>query len=106
MNNNDPTTLSCHEIFDIATYKTANIFNLNSGMIQEGKNADLLLLKLNNHRLTPNYHFIPNLIYSANSNCIDTTICNGKILMIDRQVEGETEIINRVNEIATKISNY
>jgi 5-methylthioadenosine/S-adenosylhomocysteine deaminase len=53
--------------------------------------------------LTPNINFLANLIYSANSSCVDTVICNGKIVMENRVVSGEREIIDNVNRLYKKL---
>jgi 5-methylthioadenosine/S-adenosylhomocysteine deaminase len=43
---------------------------------------------------------VSDLAYAANGSCVDTVICDGKILMQDRKVEGEDEILERANEAA------
>jgi 5-methylthioadenosine/S-adenosylhomocysteine deaminase len=43
--------------------------------------------------MIPNYNTISNLIYSADTKCIDSVMCNGKFLMKHQYVEGEEEII-------------
>lgn len=96
----DPEILSCQEIFDMATKAPASAFNIPCGQIKEGNLADLLLIDLNRPELTPGYNLISDLVYSANSSCIETTICNGKILMENRKVDGEEEIIRRAKEVA------
>ena len=40
------------------------------------------------------------LAYAANGSCIDTVICDGKILMTERTVEGEEEIMERARRAA------
>ncbi len=44
------------------------------------------------------------MVYSADSSCIDTVICNGKILMQNRHVLGEEEIITKGREFKRKFS--
>lgn len=90
----DPAVLTADEAFKLATVDGAKAFGIDAGIIEEGKLADCLLVDLNDHRLVPDYNLVSNLIYSADSSCIDTVICNGKILMQDRKVDGEEEIIS------------
>ena len=71
-----------------------------SGEIKEGKLADLLLIDLKKINLNPNHNLISNLVYSGNGNCVSETICDGKILMQNRKVKDEEEIIQKANEIA------
>ena len=92
------------EDVDMATVNGAKVFNLNCGEIKEGKLADLLLIDLKNIGLLPRHNLISNLVYSANGSCVDTTICNGKILMQNRKVVGEEEILEKANEIAMKLT--
>lgn len=96
----DPTLLPARVAYDIATINGAKAFNLNCGRIEEGRLADLILIDLNNINLTPNHNLISNIVYSANGSCVDTVICDGKILMQGRAVKGEMEIIRKANKIA------
>ena len=84
----------------MATKNPASSFNIPCGQIREGEVADLLLIDLARPELTPGYNLISDLVYSANSSCIDTTICNGRILMENRKVDGEGEIIEKAKEVA------
>jgi 5-methylthioadenosine/S-adenosylhomocysteine deaminase len=101
---NDPSSMPAQEAFDMATVNGAKVFNLDCGEIKEGKLADLLLIDLKNIGLLPRHNLISNLVYSANGSCVDTTICNGKILMQNRKVVGEEEILEKANEIAMKLT--
>jgi hypothetical protein len=53
----------------------------------------------------PNINFESNFIYSANSSCIDTVICDGNILMEGRKVAGEEQILEKADEMAWKLIN-
>lgn len=90
---NDPTILPARTVFDMATKGGAHALGLDCGVIAEGKLADCMLVDLSNHRLAPGYQLIDDLVFSADSGCIDTVICNGKILMRNGHVEGEEEIV-------------
>lgn len=100
LNHNDPTVLSAYDVFQLATAAPARVFDVNSESIEEGKVADLILVDLSDIHLVPNHHLIPNLVYSGNGGCIDTTICDGKILMQNKKVEGEEEVLERAKEVA------
>ena len=73
---------------------------LKAGRIAEGYLADLCLVDLDIPAFTPNHNFVSNLVYAANGSCIDTVICDGKILMQDKKVPGEEEIMEKAAEIA------
>lgn len=91
----DPEALPADEVFQAATVDGAVLCGLKAGRIEEGFLADLCLVDLNLPVFTPNFNFISNLVYAANGSCIDTVICNGKILMQDKKVPGEEEIMEQ-----------
>jgi 5-methylthioadenosine/S-adenosylhomocysteine deaminase len=99
----DPEVITAKEIFHTATVSGAEAINLKAGQITEGFLADLCLVDLNMPAFTPNHNFISNLVYAANGSCVDTVICNGKILMQDKKVSGEEEIMERAAELAYKL---
>jgi len=85
--------LNAHTAWQAGTRACAGFYGLNSGVIAEGALADCMLVDLNNERLAPGHHLIADMVYSAGSACIDTVICDGRILMQNRHIEGEDEII-------------
>ena len=91
----DPEVLTAQEMLDAATAVGADILGLKAGRIAEGYLADLCLVDLKSAAFTPNFNFVSNLVYAANGNCIDTVICNGKVLMQERRVPGEEEILEQ-----------
>lgn len=99
----DPTALPLQQLLDLATLNGAYALGINAGVIKEGALADLSLIDISGYAFTPNINFLANLIYSANSSCVDTLICNGNILMLNREVKGEGEIISNVNKLYTKL---
>lgn len=102
---NNPTALPAREAFDMATINGAKAFKINSGVIKEGKLADVLLIDLRKTNLVPNHNLISNLVYSANGGCVDTTICDGKILMRNGIVNGEEKIKEKAEEVAKELVN-
>lgn len=87
----------------MATVNGAKALGLNSGRIEEGRLADIILIDLKRPELTPSHNLISNLVYSANGSCVDTVICDGRILMQGRRVEGEGEIIRKANDVAMNL---
>lgn len=96
----DQTVMPAHEVYDMATINGAKALGLNAGVIEEEKLADILLIDLKKAEMTPNHDLISNLVYSANGSCVDTMICDGKILMENRKVEGEEELLEKVGKLA------
>ncbi len=89
----DPTAGRDGDIFHAATRGGAEAFGLDAGIIEVGKLADALLVDLNHPLMTPNYHLTANLVYAADTSVIDTVICDGRILMENRKIDGEAEIL-------------
>ena len=98
----DPTVLPASTAFEMATANGAKALRIDCGRIAEGKLADCMLVDLSNHRLAPGYRLIDDLVYSADRSCIDTVVCDGKILMRNGRVEGEDEIVATAREYATR----
>ena len=96
----DPEAMPCEEMFDAATRVGAAMLGLDTGRIVEGALADICLIDLNMPAFTPNFNFVSNLVFAANGSCVDTVICDGKILMEDKKVTGEDEILERAGQIA------
>jgi 5-methylthioadenosine/S-adenosylhomocysteine deaminase len=98
--NLDPTIAPAGEVFRMATINGAESLGINAGIIRAGALADIQLINLKLPELTPNNNLIANLVYSANGSCVDTLICDGKILMENRKVKGEGEILEKASEVA------
>lgn len=99
---NDPRALPTQTVFDMATQQGAKALGVDCGTIAEGKLADCMLVDLSNHRLAPGYHLIDDIVYSADSSCIDTVICDGKVLMRNGCVDGEKEIVSEARKYANR----
>jgi 5-methylthioadenosine/S-adenosylhomocysteine deaminase len=100
---NDPTVMPAKESFDMATKNGAAALRLNAGEIKEGALADLILIDLHNPNFVPNHNLIANIVYSACGSCVDTTICDGEILMKDREVKDEDNILRKASEVAADL---
>jgi len=92
LQSNDPTILRAPEAFSMATVNAAAMYRLECGEIREGMLADCMLVDLDHPQLVPNHNLMSNLVYSAGGDCVDTVICDGRILMQHRLVPGEQEI--------------
>jgi len=97
---NDPTAMPAHEAFRMATGAGAAALRIDAGGIAVGRKADILLIDLKRPEMTPGHDLVSDLVYSANGSCVDTTICDGKVLMLNRKVEGEAEVLEKAAEAA------
>ena len=100
---NPPTTLPVEEAITMATWNGAKALNLDSGIIQEGKLADIILISKSCPSMTPMHNATSNIVYAGNGCSVDTTICNGRILMKGGMVEGEAQIIKEAQEAAVSL---
>jgi 5-methylthioadenosine/S-adenosylhomocysteine deaminase len=103
MYSNDPTVMPAQESFDMATKYGAWALRLNAGEIKEGALADILLIDMRKPYFVPNHNLIANVVYSANGSCVDTTICDGEILMKDGEVKDEESIYQKAGEVAADL---
>lgn len=101
----DPTILPAQEVFDAATIVGAHMYNLESGCIVTGQWADCILVDLDQASMVPHHNLISNLVYSAGARAVDTTICNGQVLMQNGKVPEEEEILDRVRKIVAKLTD-
>ncbi|MBQ9026642.1 MAG: amidohydrolase family protein [Methanobrevibacter sp.] len=85
----DPKVLTSDEALAMGTINGAKALGLEDeiGSIKVGKKADLILIDTNNANMVPDSsNLSSNVIYSANGSNVDTTICNGKILMENKKL--------------------
>lgn len=85
----DPKVLNSDEAIAMGTIKGAEALGLESeiGSIEVGKKADIVLIDTNSANMVPDSSSLSsNIIYSANGLNVDTTICDGKILMENKKL--------------------
>jgi 5-methylthioadenosine/S-adenosylhomocysteine deaminase len=72
----------------MATIGGAKVLGLDKliGSIEAGKQADIILVDMNQHHLTPLYNCYSQLVYAARGADVRTSIINGRIVMKDRQL--------------------
>ncbi|KGE16301.1 amidohydrolase [Paenibacillus wynnii] len=103
----DPARLPAHQALRMATVESAKLLNISheTGTLEVGKKADVILIDLNKPHLQPIHNLISLLAFSANGGDVDTTIVNGKILMRNRQLLtiDEEELFREVTERSKRI---
>ncbi|MCI0497983.1 MAG: amidohydrolase [Thermoplasmata archaeon] len=99
----DPTAMPAHEAFAMATLAGARALGIDAGEIAVGKRADIVLVDLHRPEMTPGHDLVSDLVYSASGGCVDTTICDGEVLMLEGVVEGEEEVLERAREAAADL---
>lgn len=98
--NGDPVSMPVSEAFQMALTDGAQVMqNPELGALQEGKLADIILLRTDSARMQPMLNPLANVLYSAQSSDVDTVICNGKMLMYEHQLLtlNKAKIVAEVN---------
>jgi 5-methylthioadenosine/S-adenosylhomocysteine deaminase len=107
----DPTVLNAQKVLDLATIEGARALGMEReiGSIEVGKRADIILLDANLPNMSPIYGpdtVVSDLVYSASSGNVSTTIVDGKVLMENRQLKTVDldKTLASAQEIANKLS--
>ncbi|NLL82856.1 MAG: amidohydrolase [Lentisphaerae bacterium] len=99
----DPACGKDDALWKAATRGGAQAFGINGGIIAEGAVADALLIDASNVLMVPEHYLVANMVYSADSSCVDTVICGGRVLMEGRRIDGEADIIAGARERAQRL---
>lgn len=91
-----PDILKAEETWGIATNNAYKAFKLDIGL-REGALADLALINIKRPWFKPETSMISHLIYSI-SGGVDTTIVNGKVLMLHGIIPKEEEILENAQK--------
>ena len=103
----DSTACKADDIFASATSVGADILGIPAGRVEEGALADVCLVDLNTPELVPLNNLTSNLVYATSgSSCVDTVIIDGRILMRDKYVPGQEEIIAEAREVARRLFKH
>ncbi|WAM33218.1 amidohydrolase [Caldicellulosiruptor morganii] len=79
-----PDILNARQILKMATANAAMAAGINNtGVIQEGFCADIVLLKADDINMLPCYNPVSNVVYSSNPSNVYATIVDGQILYMD-----------------------
>ncbi|MCX6777323.1 MAG: amidohydrolase [Candidatus Micrarchaeota archaeon] len=99
----NPSALDYTDAFYMATLGGATALNREkeTGSIEVGKKADIVLLDKKSLGFVPDNYPLAQLVYAAESDCVDTVIVDGKTLMENREVKvvNEAEIVAKVKEV-------
>ncbi len=97
-------TLPASEALKMASVNVAQVNGIDAGVIAEGKLADGILVRLDNERMVPCFDLISNWVYSADSRCIDSVLCNGRFVMRGGHVDGEEDIVREAGKCALHLA--
>ena len=104
----NPKVMPAYEVLKMATINGAKALQLQEkiGSIKEGKEADIIILDMDDVLTKPENNLISEIVYNAKGTNVNTTIVAGKILMQDRKLAKgikEKEIYEKCNSIINRI---
>lgn len=101
----DATVLPAREALGLATTEASQAFRLGRGTVEPGEPADLILVDFSGPATQPLHDPVSDLVYAAHGGVVHTTICDGRVLMWNRQVEvaDEAEIKREARQAAMEL---
>ena len=104
----DPTVMNAQTVVCMATIGGARVLGLDNliGSIEAGKQADIIVVDMNQPHLTPIYNPYSQLVYAARGADVKTSIINGKVIMEERRLQtiDLTQTMENVRKIASHIT--
>ena len=104
----DPRRMTVGEALTIATRGSARVYGLpdDLGHVAPGFLADVVLVDLSGLHNQPTHDPAANLVYSVRASDVRTVICDGKVLMRDRELLtlDKAEITAKVGESMVRLS--
>jgi 5-methylthioadenosine/S-adenosylhomocysteine deaminase len=100
---NDPTILPAPEALAMASANGAKALGLPTGRLAPGTPADIILVSNRDACNVPLHNATSNLVYATNGGSVETTICNGRVLMLDRGIPDEAAVLNGAADAAFRL---
>ena len=109
----DPEVMPCWKVLRMATIEGARAVGIDDvvGSLEVGKDADLILIKLDTPAMRPIYtkpmrNLVPNAVYAACGRDVDTVISGGRVIVKDRkpQTFNLEEILGEAQEEAERLA--
>jgi 5-methylthioadenosine/S-adenosylhomocysteine deaminase len=105
----DPTTMDARTVVEMATIGGARVIGLDThiGSLEEGKQADVIIIDTRTPHLSPMYHPQSHIVYAARSSDVRDVVVAGRVRVRNRNVLSldVEEIMARVREIARHIKS-
>ena len=103
----NPTLMPAYEVLKMATIGGAKAMNLTDcDVLAEGKEADIIMIDLNQPNMQPIHNIQKNLVYSGSKQNVKLTMVAGKILYENGEFFIGTDaykIYEKANDIAERI---
>ncbi|MFC7135824.1 amidohydrolase [Halobaculum litoreum] len=82
----DAAAVDAETAFRMATAGGAEALGIDAGRIAAGANADLAVVDLDAPHLTPAHDLVSHLVYAVRGSDVRHTVCDGRVVMRDRDV--------------------
>lgn len=99
----DASAVDAYEVLKMATINGAKALNLNCGVLEAGKLADLIILDLHQPNMQPMNNIAKNIVYSGSKSNVKCTMVNGEILYEDGQFHVGFDIASLYDEIQRRV---
>jgi 5-methylthioadenosine/S-adenosylhomocysteine deaminase len=103
----DPRAMSARTSLELATLGGARALGMDRliGSLERGKRADVIVVSMRSARQTPMYDPVSHLVYTTRGDDVQTTVVNGKVLMLDGIVKtlNEAGVLSDARTWATKV---
>jgi len=101
----DASAVPAEAAVEMATQGGADLLGFDGGRIEAGAVADLAVVDLDAAHLTPAHDLVSHLAYAARGSDVRHTVCDGQVLMRDRDVVGvdERAVRERASEHAHEL---
>jgi 5-methylthioadenosine/S-adenosylhomocysteine deaminase len=105
----DPRALPARSVVEMATIGGARALHLDKkiGSLEEGKQADLILINTNATHSTPMYSVYSQLVYALNAHDVRTVVIAGQIVMEGRvmMTMDKPQILAKAHEYQRKVAD-
>jgi 5-methylthioadenosine/S-adenosylhomocysteine deaminase len=103
----DPRALDARSVLEMATIEGAQALHLEkeTGSLEAGKKADLILISMNEPNAVPMYDIYSQLAYALKGSDVQTVIIGGRVVMRDRKLltVKEDEVLAKAREYGKKV---
>ena len=98
----DATAVPAEAAVEMATAAGADALGFDAGRIEAGRLADLAVVDLSAPHLVPDHDLVSHLAYAVRGSDVRHTVCDGRVLMRDREVltVDEAQVVREARERA------
>ncbi|MGM0591299.1 MAG: amidohydrolase [Halobacteriota archaeon] len=101
----DASAVAAESVVRMATAGSADVLGVPGGRIEAGAAADFAVVDFDAPHLTPVHDYVSHLAYAVRGSDVRHTVCDGQVLMADRQVLtlDADAVVARAREQATDL---